>query len=64
MADINEHKRNENDTGYAVETGDTIASALDPFGSSAGPIAGTVENKSEKDIAEDDKQDSKNKSIE
>ena len=38
MADINKRKRDDNDTGEAVGTGvgaftgDTMASALDPFG--------------------------------
>ncbi|WP_223254353.1 hypothetical protein [Bacillus sp. HNG] len=60
MDEINEHKREDNDTNYAKETGDTIASALDPFGSNAGPIAGgAIENKSGKDSIDDDKQDSK-----
>ncbi|MDR4886246.1 hypothetical protein RGU12_01630 [Fredinandcohnia sp. QZ13] len=60
MVDINEHKREDNNTSYAEETGDTIASALDPFGSNAGPIAGGAgNNKSGKDLIDDDKQDSK-----
>lgn len=46
MADINERKRDDNDTGKAVGSGvgavagDTIASALDPFGTVAGAVAG------------------------
>lgn len=46
MADINERKRDDNDTGEAVGnsvgvvTGDTYASALDPFGAVAGVDAG------------------------
>jgi hypothetical protein len=45
MPDINERKRGDNDTGKTVESGvgvapgDTIASALDPFGTAAGPVA-------------------------
>lgn len=48
MSDINKRKRDDNDTSKAVETGvgaftgDTMASALDPFGSvaAAGAVSG------------------------
>jgi hypothetical protein len=46
MADINERKRDDIDTGEAVGTsvgafaGDTMASALDPYGSVASAVAG------------------------
>ena len=45
MADINERKREDNDAGKAVGSGvgafrgDTMASALDPFGAAAGAVA-------------------------
>ncbi len=45
MADIDERKRDEIDAGKAVGTsvgafaGDTMATALDPFGAAAGPVA-------------------------
>lgn len=56
MVDINDRNRDDNDTGYAEETGDTIASALDPFGSSAGPIAGKpLDNKAVEDNVDDNK---------
>jgi hypothetical protein len=46
MADINERKRDDTDTGKAAATdvgafaGDTMASALDPFGSVASAVSG------------------------
>lgn len=58
MADINERKRDNNDIGEAGRTevgvvpGDTMVSALDPFGSIAGEVqdkkarAGTVDDDS------------------
>ncbi|MEH7237438.1 hypothetical protein [Bacillus sp. JJ1562] len=50
MIDKNKRKPEDNDTRYAIETGDTIASALDPFGSNAGPVAGgAMDNKSGED---------------
>ncbi|MFS0823432.1 hypothetical protein [Bacillus sp. 1P02SD] len=62
MVDINEGKGNENDTRYAVETGDTISSALDPFGSNVGPIAGGAQNNKTREVTNDnEKQSSKNK---
>ncbi|MCQ6281641.1 hypothetical protein [Bacillus sp. EB600] len=61
MADINERKRDDYDTGEAVGTsvgafaGDTIASALDPFGSAAGaPIGGALDNKAGEGTVDDD----------
>lgn len=66
MADINERKRNDIDTGEAVGTGvgavaeDTIASALDPFGGIAGAHTGTaLDNKAEEGTVDDDNHVSK-----
>ena len=60
MADINESKRNDNDTGEAkgtgvgAFTGDTIASALDPYGTAAGPVTGrALDNKAGKGTLDD-----------
>jgi hypothetical protein len=68
MADINKRKRDDNDTGKAVGTGvgaftgDTMASALDPFGSVAGAGAvsgGALDNKAGKGTVDDDNHGSK-----
>lgn len=68
MTDINKRKRDDNDTGKAVGTGvgaftgDTMASALDPFGSvaSAGAVSGgALDNKAEKGTVDDDNNSSK-----
>ena len=66
MADINKRKRDDNDTckavgtGVGTFTGDTMASALDPFGSVAveGAVSG-VDNKAGKGTIEDDNHGSK-----
>ncbi|MEC5425753.1 hypothetical protein QGM71_19985 [Virgibacillus sp. C22-A2] len=56
MADINKRKRDDNDdgktvgSGVGVVPGDTIASALDPFGTAAGAVA---DNKTERDTDDD-----------
>jgi hypothetical protein len=64
MEDINKRKR-DNDTGEAVGTvvgafpGDTMASALDPFGSIAGVAAGrALDNKTGESSVDDDNQGS------
>ncbi|MGX2958810.1 hypothetical protein JNUCC23_06035 [Peribacillus sp. JNUCC 23] len=66
MADINKRKRDDNDTGKAVGTGvgaftgDTMASALDPFGSVAGAVSGgALDNKAGKGPVDDDNHGSK-----
>ena len=68
MADINKRKHEDIDTGKAVGTdvgaftGDTMASALDPFGSTAAAGAvsgGALENKAGKGTIDDDNHDSK-----
>ena len=66
MADINKRKRDDNDTGEAVGTGvgaftgDTMASALDPFGAAAGAVAGgALDNKAGKGTVDDDNHGSK-----
>ncbi len=66
MADINERKRDNNDTGEAVGNsvgvvaGDTMASALDPFGSVAGAVAGGAsDNKAGENTVDDDNHGSK-----
>jgi uncharacterized protein YcfJ len=68
MADINKHKRDNKDTGEAVGTGvgaftgDTMASALDPFGSVAvaGAVSGgALDNKAGKGTVDDDNHGSK-----
>ena len=68
MADINKRKRDDNDASKAVGTsvgaftGDTMASALDPFGSvaAAGAVSGGVlDNKAREGTVEDDNHDSK-----
>ncbi|KAB2331573.1 hypothetical protein F7731_18535 [Cytobacillus depressus] len=62
MADINERKRDDNDTGEAGRTdvgvvpGDTIASALDPFGTVA---ADALDNKAGEGTVDDDSHGSK-----
>jgi hypothetical protein len=62
MADINKRKRDDNDTGEAVGTGvgaftgDTMASALDPFGTVA--VAGSgraLDDKAGEGTVDDDK---------
>ncbi|MEI4771668.1 hypothetical protein WAX74_18770 [Psychrobacillus sp. FJAT-51614] len=64
MADINKRKRDNYDTGEAVGTsvgafnGDTMASALDPFGTVA--VSGrALDNKVGEGTADDDKHGSK-----
>ena len=64
MADINKRKRDNYDTGKAVGTGvgaftgDTMASALDPFGTVA--VAGKeLDNKAGEGTVDNDKQGSK-----
>ena len=64
MADINKH--DDNNTGEAVRNrvgvvpGDTIASALDPFGSVAGVgVGGALDNKVGKGTVDDDNHGSK-----
>ena len=66
MADINERKREDNGTREAVRnhvgvvSGDTIASALDPFGSVAGVDAGrAMNNKAGEGTYDDDNHGSK-----
>ena len=66
MADINKRKRDDNDTGEAVGTGvgaftgDTMASALDPFGTVAGAVAGgALDNKAGEGTVDDDNHGSK-----
>jgi hypothetical protein len=68
MADINKRKRDDKDTGEAVGTGvgaftgDTMASALDPFGSiaAAGAVSGgALNNKAGKGTVDDDNHGSK-----
>jgi hypothetical protein len=63
MADINKRKRDDKDTGEAVGTGvgafngDTMASALDPFGSvaAAGAVSGGAQdNEAGKGTVDDD----------
>jgi len=68
MADINKRKRDDNDTGEAVGTsvgaftGDTMASALDPFGTVAGAVAGrALDNKAGEGTVDDDNHGSKTK---
>lgn len=64
MADINKRKSDDFDTGEEVGTeigafpGDTMASALDPFGSVA---AISLDNKVEEDTSNDNKHGSKNR---
>jgi hypothetical protein len=65
MADINERKR-DNDTGEVVGSGvgavpgDTMASALDPFGSIAGAVAGgALDSKAGEGTVDDDNHGSK-----
>ncbi len=65
MADINERKRGDIDTGEVVGThvgavaGDTIVSALDPFGTVASAVTdGALDNKAE-DTIDDDNHGSK-----
>ena len=66
MANMNERKRDDNDTAEAVRnrvgvvSGDTYASALDPFGSVAGVDAGGApDNKAGKGTDDDDNHGSK-----
>ena len=66
MADINKRKRDNNNTGeeagtsVGAFTGDTMATALDPFGTAAGAIAGrALENKAGKGTNDDDNHGSK-----
>lgn len=62
MADINKRKRDNNHTGEEVGTsvgafpGDTMATALDPFGAAAGAITDAeLDNKAGEDTVDDDK---------
>ena len=64
MADINKRKRASNNTDEELSVGafpgDTMATALDPFGSAAGPIAGReLDNEAGKDTVDDDDHGSK-----
>jgi len=66
MADINKRKRDNNNTGeeagtsVGAFTGDTMATALDPFGTSAGAIAGrALDNKEREGTVDDDNHGSK-----
>ena len=66
MANINKRKRDDNDSGekvgnsVGVVPGDTMASALDPFGSVAGVDAGgALDNKAGKGTDDDDNHGSK-----
>ncbi|MFJ8064635.1 hypothetical protein ACIQYS_08395 [Psychrobacillus sp. NPDC096426] len=68
MAENNKRKRDDYDTGEEVGTdvgafaGDTMASALDPFGSVAVASAGrALDNNSGDGTVDDDKHDSKTK---
>ncbi len=68
MADIDERKRDEIDAGKAVGTsvgafaGDTMATALDPFGAAAGAVAsGEPENKAGESTVDDGNHGSKKK---
>ena len=68
MADINERKREDNDAGKVVGSGvgafpgDTMSSALDPFGAAAGAVAdGAPDNKAGEGTVDDDKHGSKEK---
>ncbi|SDM59276.1 hypothetical protein SAMN05518871_101619 [Psychrobacillus sp. OK028] len=66
MADINKRKRANIHTDEEVGTsvgafaGDTMATALDPFGTAAGAIAGgTSDNKASENTVDDYNHDSK-----
>jgi hypothetical protein len=66
MADINERKHDDIDTDEAVGTGvgavagDTIASALDPFGTVASAVAGgALDNMADGGTVDDDNHGSK-----
>ncbi|WP_252503990.1 hypothetical protein [Sporosarcina sp. Marseille-Q4943] len=66
MANNNKRKRDDHDTGktsVGAFTGDTMASALDPFGSAAAGVSGssdkTMENKAGESTVDNDKQGSK-----
>lgn len=68
MADINKRKRDNNNTEEEVGTsvgaftGDTMATALDPFGTAAGAITGrTLDKKAGKGNGDDDNHGSKTK---
>jgi hypothetical protein len=66
MADINKRKRDNNNakeeagTSVGAFTGDTMATALDPFGTAAGAITGrTLDKKAGKGTVDDDNHGSK-----
>lgn len=67
MADNNERKREMNDSGsiafnVGVVPADTMASALDPYGTVAGAnVGGSLENRSGVGIVEDNQDGSKTK---
>lgn len=59
MGDNNKRKRANNNTDEELSVGafpgDTMATALDPFGSAAGPIAGReLDNETEEDTIDDE----------
>ncbi|CEG28679.1 hypothetical protein [Bacillus sp. B-jedd] len=65
MTDINERKRDNNDSGsiafnVGVVPADTMASALDPYGTVAGAnVGGSLENRSGVSIVDDNQDGSK-----
>ncbi|WP_067726796.1 hypothetical protein [Oceanobacillus damuensis] len=66
MADNNERKRRGNNAGKSVGSGvgafpgDTIATALDPFGTAVGAVGDeSVENKDGKGTVDDNNHDSR-----
>ncbi len=74
MADINKRKRDEFDnsekveTGVGAFTGDTMATALDPFGTVAGAVAGSdsgreLDNKTGEGTVDDDKNGSERRNL-
>ncbi|SHG61095.1 hypothetical protein [Ornithinibacillus halophilus] len=58
MADVNKNKREDQNeqekvgSGFGIAPGDTIASALDPFGGAAAAV-GDMDNMEKKDTEED-----------
>ncbi|MFS0688839.1 hypothetical protein AB1K89_06315 [Sporosarcina sp. 179-K 8C2 HS] len=68
MANSNKRKRDDHDTGetsVGAFTGDTMASALDPFGSTAAGVSGSsssdkaMDNKAGESTVDNDKKGSK-----
>ena len=65
MDDINKRKHDNYETGETVGTGvgaftgDTMASALDPFGTAVAGVGRTMDNKAGEGTVDDDKHDSK-----